>query len=109
MNTHNNKTDVRRHTLAIDAWENEGGAPARDSMDSHYGRRVEADGSWSIYHVFTGVLADIGSRSLTGLTRSGSGEVMMSLNRRNEERRRQQDRLMTAWGARHWEVDEVRS
>ncbi len=40
---------------AIDRWENEGGAHGHDSPDLHYGRRVEADRSWTVYHVFTGV------------------------------------------------------
>ena len=54
---------LKKNQLPI--WENEGGAVApykespaiedqvRDS--EHYGRRVEADGTWTIYHVFTGV------------------------------------------------------
>ncbi|PSJ56753.1 hypothetical protein [Kumtagia ephedrae] len=89
MHVHDNGTDNGRHALAIDIWENEGGTSGRDSMDHHYGRRVEADGTWSIYHVFTGVPADIGGGSMTGLSRSAATTGMTSLNLRNEHRRRQ--------------------
>jgi hypothetical protein len=49
VNAHSNETEIRRHTLAISIWENEGGAPGPNSMDYHYGRRLEVGGS---YHVF---------------------------------------------------------
>lgn len=64
--------------------ENEGGASGRDSMDHLYGRRVERDGSWSIYHVFTGAPAVILGRRMTGMSRSSATCCMLSLNRRNE-------------------------
>ncbi|WP_312891209.1 hypothetical protein [Mesorhizobium silamurunense] len=67
--------------------ENEGGAPERDSMDYLYGRRVEQDGSWSIYHVFTGVPAVIQGRRMTGMSRSNATHCMLSLNRRDEGQR----------------------
>jgi hypothetical protein len=60
-----------------------------DSIDHQYGRRVEQDGSWSIYHVFTGIPAKIQGNSLTGLSRRRATEEMLSLNRRNEARRRE--------------------
>lgn len=54
----------------------------------HYGRRVEADGTWSIYHVFTGEPAAIGGHSMIGLSRSRATAGMLSLNRFSEARQR---------------------
>jgi hypothetical protein len=93
MNAHDSKTEIGRHGLAIAVWENEGGAPDR---------------SWSIYHVFTGVPADIGGHAMTGPSRSNATEGMRSLNRRNE-RRRHARRAPMAAGPRTLEIDEVRS
>jgi hypothetical protein len=87
MNAYTDETEIGRHALAVAIWENEGGAPQQDSMDHQYGRRVEGDGSWSIYHVFTGVPAKIHDHSMIGLSRSHATSGMLSLNRRNEERR----------------------
>ncbi|HWK64232.1 MAG TPA: hypothetical protein VNS34_04790 [Rhizobiaceae bacterium] len=52
-----------------------------------YGRRVEMDRSWTVYHVFTGVPADLGSGAMTGLNREDATDKMMSLNRRSDLRR----------------------
>ncbi|WEX75780.1 hypothetical protein PYH37_000791 [Sinorhizobium numidicum] len=86
MNAHSNETEVGQHALAISIWEDEGGAPAPDTTDHQYGRRIEADRSWTVYHVFTGVPARIGGNTMVGLSRSGATEGMLSLNRRNIER-----------------------
>ncbi len=87
MNACTDEIEIGWHALAVAIWENEGGAPQQDSMDHQYGRRVEGDGSWSIYHVFTGVPAKIHDHSMIGLSRSHATSGMLSLNRRNEERR----------------------
>jgi hypothetical protein len=55
MNARNNET--ARSAATIEIWENEGGASGRDSMDHLFGRRIEADRSWTVYHVFTGIPA----------------------------------------------------
>jgi hypothetical protein len=55
MKTHSDDTELRQHALAIGIWENEGGAPAPDTLDHQYGRRIEMDRSGIVYHVFTGV------------------------------------------------------
>lgn len=96
-----------RHALAIAIWGNEGGAPAQDSMDHQYGRRIEWDGSWSIYHVFTGIPAEIQGYSMTGLSRFNATEGMLSLNHRNEGRRRER-RLVTC-GSADYGIDGGRS
>jgi hypothetical protein len=91
MISHRDETEFKRRALEISVWENEGGSPSRDSMDHHYGRRVETDGSWSVYHVFTGNPAEIGGHSMTGMSRSSATLEMVSLNQSNDERRRVRD------------------
>ena len=107
MNAYTDETEVRRHALAVDIWENEGGAPAQDSMDHQYGRRIERDGSWSIYHVFTGVPAKVHDRSMIGLSRSHATAGMLSLNRRNEGRRH--ERKLATCGPADRGIDRERS
>jgi hypothetical protein len=87
MNARTDENEFERHALAVAVWENEGGAPGQDSMDHQYGRRVEQDGSWSVYHVFTGVPAEIQGRRMTGMSRTNATQDMLALNRRNEGRR----------------------
>jgi hypothetical protein len=106
MSAHSDETETGRLGLAIAIWENEGGAQGRSSMDHHYGRRIEMDRSWSVYHVFTGVPAYIGGLSMTGLSRSDATAGMLSLNRRDEERRQEWRRLPTR-GSNILEIDEV--
>jgi hypothetical protein len=108
MNTPGSEAEIERHDLAISVWENEGGAKDQSSMDHDYGRRIETDRSWSVYHVFTGVPADIGGHAMTDLSRSNATEGMLSLNRRNERRRHARHAPMAA-GPRTLEIDEVRS
>lgn len=54
--------------------------------DHQYGRRIETDRSWTVYHVFTGVPADANAGATTGLNRAEATDRMMSLNRHIEER-----------------------
>jgi hypothetical protein len=89
MNRQNNETGPRRNTAAIAIRENEGGAPGRDLTEHQYGRRIEADRSWTVYHVFTGATARVGNDNLSGLSRSQATSSMMSLNLRTAERRKQ--------------------
>lgn len=91
MNACNTDTGQKRSATAsaIDVWENEGGAPGHDSVDHHYGRRVEADRSWTVYHVFTGVPARVGGDAMIGLSRSDATHGMLSLNHSSAERRKE--------------------
>ena len=89
MNLQNNETELRRTSVALAIWENEGGAPGPDLTDHQYGRRIESDRSWTVYHVFTGVPARVGENDLTGLTRSQATSRMVSLNLRNAGRGQQ--------------------
>ena len=81
-----NQTKQPRDVLAIGVWKNEGAATSSDSLDRQYGRRIEADRSWTVYHVFTGVPAHADGQTMTGLSRSDAADGMLSLNRRNEGR-----------------------
>ena len=49
--------------------------------DQQYGRRVEADRSGTVYHLFTGVPVDCGGGAMTGLSRDDAADRMLSLNR----------------------------
>ncbi|MBZ9656316.1 hypothetical protein [Phyllobacterium lublinensis] len=77
-----------QNIIDIGVWENEGGAIHRFSMHHHYGRRIERNGSWSVYHVYTGCPAELGRRATTGLNETTATRMMLSLNANNIERRR---------------------
>jgi hypothetical protein len=94
MNRQNNKTGLRPNSVAIAIWENEGGAPGHEFTEHQYGRRVEADRSWTVYHVFTGATARVDNDDLIGLSRSQATSSMMSLNLRTAERRKQRISLL---------------
>lgn len=79
-----NSHDPARRQAAIEIWENEGGSPGHDQIDYSYGRRIELDRSWTVYHVFTGVPVGVGNNKLSGLSRVAATEKMLSLNRRSE-------------------------
>ena len=91
MNAHSNETELGRRAYAIGVWENEGGAPAPDTPDDQFGRRVEVDRSWTIYHVFTGVPARVDGMAMTDLSRAAATDGMLSLNLCNVERRKQRN------------------
>jgi hypothetical protein len=91
MNTY----ETGQHVLADAGQEIRSEALCHNAIDHQYGRRVERDGSWSIYHVFTGIPAKIQGYSLTGLSRRRATEGMLSLNRRNEARRHGNGRQLT--------------
>lgn len=58
------------------------------AMSHDYGRRVEVNRSWTIYHVFTGRPAEIGTRPMVGLSEFDATSVMLFLNSHNAERRK---------------------
>ncbi|WP_018431317.1 hypothetical protein [Hoeflea sp. 108] len=88
MTRYVDETERERHDRAIGDWDNEGSASVRTAGDEQYGRRIEADRSWTIYHVFTGVPAAREGLEMIGLSRSVATDGMLSLNRRNEVGRR---------------------
>jgi len=88
MSAHD-ETELGRRAYAIGVWENEGGAPTPDTPDDQFGRRVEVDRSWTVYHVFTGVPARVDGAAMTDLSWSAATDGMLSLNLRNVERRKE--------------------
>jgi hypothetical protein len=88
MNPDSNETEPDRRALVISVWENEGGARGPDTPDGQFGRRVEMDRSWTIYHVFTGIPARVDGSALTDLSRSAATDGMLWLNLRNVKRRK---------------------
>jgi hypothetical protein len=91
MNPDINETELDRRALAISVWENEGGSRAPDTPDGQFGRRVERDRSWTVYHVFTGIPARVDGSPLTQLSRSAATQRMLSLNLRNARRRKERN------------------
>jgi hypothetical protein len=88
MNDNNDKYHQTRDAVDVSVWENEGGASDRHDTNHHYGRRIEPDGSWTIYHVFTGVPAEMGSRPMAGLDETDATTTMIILNAHNAKRRK---------------------
>ena len=86
MNRANSDIERLRNRLALSVWENEGGAPGGGTLGGQYGRRIEADRSWTVYHVFTGIPANARGQAMTGLSRIAATDGMLSLNRRNQVR-----------------------
>jgi len=41
MKARSNDTELGRYALAIGVWENEGGAPALDTLDNQYDKKIE--------------------------------------------------------------------
>jgi hypothetical protein len=108
MNFHSHDHPVLQ-AAAIAIWENEGGALSRYSVDALYGRRVESDRSWTVYHVFSGVAARFAGEVMTGLSRSAATDNMICLNLRNQRRRRSERVTLLAPGLRTRETCEVQS
>ena len=73
-------TGRRRHADTTRIDESASGTPDRNATRHQYGRRIEADRSWTVYHVFTGVPARADDRPMTGLSRSVATESMLCLN-----------------------------
>jgi hypothetical protein len=86
-----NESELDRRALAISVWEKEGKARASDTPHDQFGRRVEIDRSWTIYHVFTGVPARVDGSALTDLSQSAATDGMLSLNLRNVKRQKERN------------------
>lgn len=65
---------------SVERWENEGGSVGSNVGKPEYGRRVETDRSWTVYHVYTGVPGQVDSETLIGLSRGKATEIMLALN-----------------------------
>lgn len=101
MNVDRNDAERRQNAAATSISESDGGVLDDDFMDHQYGRRIEADRSWTVYHVFTGIPADVDGEVMIGLSCQAATDSMLSLNGRNIERRKEQNRQSphrrTAW------------
>lgn len=87
---------------SLEKWEDEGGAPRQDSMHSEYGKRIENDGFWTIYHVFTGSPATIGGDLMQGMNAQDALDQMTRTNSDNSRRRTadtgmSKKRILAAW------------
>ena len=90
---------------ALENWDDEGGAPSQDSMHSEYGKRVETNGSWTIYHVFTGSPATIGGNLMQNMDANDALDQMRKTNADNSIRRASHSKILkvqylAAWWAR---------
>src|SRR4051794_38452744 len=88
MNTHSNEPSKNPDAFYLNAREREGPALNCENIHSHYGRRIEPDKSWTIYHVFSGVPANIGGRKMTELGEKEATARMLSLNASNTQKRK---------------------
>ena len=88
MNDNNDNCRENHDAVEIGIWENEGGALDRYDMNHYYGRRIEPDRSWTVYHAFTGSPADMGGRPMAGLSEIDATTRMISLNAHNAKRRK---------------------
>jgi hypothetical protein len=82
MDASSYEIELKRHALAIEET-----VSASDPADDQYGRRIEIDRSWTVYHVFTGRPAYVADTRMIGLSRTEATDKMMSLNRRSADRR----------------------
>lgn len=87
MNRYANEAERARHHRTKVIWNNDRGLSVGAPIDEQYGRRVEPDRPWTIYHVFTGLPASREGLQLIGLSRSVATNGMLSLNCRNDRRR----------------------
>ena len=88
MNTHSNEPSENPDAIYLNAREREGPTLNYENIHSHYGRRIEPDKSWTIYHVFSGVPATIGGRKMTELGEKEATARVLSLNASNAQKRK---------------------
>lgn len=74
------KSKHEEHAFVISEWESEGGAPNRSEQLGQYGRRFDGDGTYSIYHLFTGKTAEIGTWKMEGLSPKNAARALRILN-----------------------------
>jgi len=83
-------TELRQEKRALEPGVEKHDACSADrgDMNHDYGRRIEADRSWTIYHVFSGAPAELANQSMAGLTEADATAKMLFLNAHNVERRK---------------------
>lgn len=58
-------------------------------MNHCYDHRKEPDGTWTVFDVSTGRTAEMGSRTMIGMTMADAKELVIFLNCHNEKRRQE--------------------
>ncbi|WP_206412938.1 hypothetical protein [Nitratireductor soli] len=109
MNPYGTETEQMRNVLAIGVWENEGGASGRDCLDEPYGRRIEAERSWIAHRVFSGVPADGGGQSTTGLGRLDATGGMLSTGSRDDGHYQDRGSLTQGAGIARYRIEDCLS
>jgi len=104
----------RREETAIENWENEGGSPGavphyHEDFGFQYGKRIEIDRTWTVYHVFTGIPVSSGDGALVGLSNAEASAMIASFNIGKEERRKSTIKRLrirgpsiSPWDFRRW-------
>ena len=63
--------------------ESPGDTTGEPRVETYFGRRIEADRTWTIYHVYTGVPASAAGRDMIGMSLCDATAGMQLLNRRD--------------------------
>jgi len=76
------QTTIQNECVArsLERWDDDGGAPGPYAMYCEYGRRIESDGSWTIYDVCTGFPAEIGGHLMKAMNAADSMSQLMQIN-----------------------------
>lgn len=64
--------DLQAARRMLEMWERESKSPGADANDPAIGRRIEADGCWSIYKIFNSVQSSTDATIEHGLTSAQS-------------------------------------
>jgi hypothetical protein len=72
-------------TRALEHWDDDGGALGREPVRDEFDRRIEADGSWTLYRVSTGAPARIGGHLMEGMNAVDSLNRLAKVNARNRK------------------------
>jgi hypothetical protein len=85
-----NVTELRHGQGALEpgVGRHEARSPNWGNMNHDYGRRIEANRSWTVYHVFSGVPAELANQSMSGLSEADATAKMLFLNAHNAKRRK---------------------
>lgn len=67
-------------SAALGSYDRPSAATCLPDSEGYLGRRIEADGSWTTYHVFTGAPARINRRLMLGLTKCEATATMVRRN-----------------------------
>jgi hypothetical protein len=75
-----NQRDLKAARRALEFWEQEEVFALADSDEAIYGRRIEADGNWSIYRVFGSATLIADDKNERGLSSSQSLARLCEIN-----------------------------